>query len=153
MPHKNQPLIIIVFGLIFFMIDRILKYLFFHQVIKDSFFLTNAKNYGIAFGINFSESFLIIFYFIIALIILALIIWFIKLWTGGKHLAASLTLLVILGAGSNIIDRIKFGFVIDYINLHIWPVFNLADMMIVGGILIIIYIDVVKNSFSCGYRP
>ena len=140
-------------GLFFFIIDRILKYLFSHQAIEDSFFLTYTKNTGIAFGINFPKDFLIIFYFIIALIILALIIWLIKLLTGGKYLAASLIWLVILGAGSNIIDRIKFGFVIDYINLHIWPVFNLADMMIAGGILIIIYINVFKNSFSRGYWP
>jgi len=153
MSHKNQSLIIIIFGLIFFIIDRILKYLFFYQIIKDSFFLAYAKNAGIAFGINLPKPFLIIFYFIIALIIIALIIRLIKLWTGGKHLAASLIWLVILGAASNIIDRIKFGFVIDYINLYIWPVFNLADMMITGGVLIIIYINVVKNSFSSGYWP
>ena len=43
--------------------------------------------------------------------------------------------LIILGALSNLLDRLIFGYVIDYINIFIWPVFNLADAMIVVGII------------------
>lgn len=48
-------------------------------------------------------------------------------------------ILIFSGALSNIIDRLIFGCVIDFIDLHFWPVFNLADTMItIGGIILII---------------
>ncbi len=42
------------------------------------------------------------------------------------------------GATGNLIDRLIFGGVTDYIDVRIWPVFNLADMSIVAGSLLII---------------
>ena len=46
--------------------------------------------------------------------------------------------LILSGAISNMIDRLCFGCVIDFINIHIWPVFNLADIYItIGAILLI----------------
>ena len=40
------------------------------------------------------------------------------------------------GAAGNLIDRVRTGGVVDFIDLHFWPVFNLADMAIVGGALV-----------------
>jgi signal peptidase II len=40
------------------------------------------------------------------------------------------------GAGSNVIDRLRRGAVVDFIDLKVWPVFNLADVAIVLGVLI-----------------
>ncbi|NLW43607.1 MAG: signal peptidase II [Syntrophomonadaceae bacterium] len=42
------------------------------------------------------------------------------------------------GAAGNLVDRFLFGGVIDYIDIRIWPVFNLADMAIVAGSLLIV---------------
>ncbi len=48
-------------------------------------------------------------------------------------------LLMLLGAASNLSDRIRYGFVIDWAYLgRWWPVFNLADVMIAAGLLILI---------------
>ncbi len=44
-------------------------------------------------------------------------------------------LCVMLGAASNIFDRVAYGFVVDYIHIWILPVFNLADILIFAGIL------------------
>ena len=45
------------------------------------------------------------------------------------------------GAIGNLIDRLRLGFVIDFINIGWWPVFNIADSSIIIGITIIsIYI-------------
>ena len=43
------------------------------------------------------------------------------------------------GAIGNMIDRIFIGKVVDYIDFRIWPIFNLADIAIVFGCIIIIY--------------
>lgn len=41
--------------------------------------------------------------------------------------------LMIGGALGNIVERLRFGYVLDYLDLHVWPVFNLADATIVVG--------------------
>ncbi len=48
--------------------------------------------------------------------------------------------LIILGGLSNFFDRIFFGYVIDWIKIFILPIsiFNIADLMIIGGITILI---------------
>ena len=43
------------------------------------------------------------------------------------------------GAVGNLIDRIRLGAVVDFIDVGAWPVFNLADSAVVVGIIIIIY--------------
>ncbi len=58
-------------------------------------------------------------------------------------------ILIILGASSNMFDRIMYGGVLDYINLGWWPVFNLSDSMIVlavGWLLIGPLLDHVRSS-------
>ncbi|HEV2359281.1 MAG TPA: signal peptidase II [bacterium] len=37
------------------------------------------------------------------------------------------------GAAANVVERLRFGYVIDYLDVHVWPVFNLADSAIVVG--------------------
>jgi signal peptidase II len=44
--------------------------------------------------------------------------------------------LIVGGAVGNWIDRIRFGAVIDFLDLHVWPVFNLADSAITVGVCI-----------------
>jgi signal peptidase II len=41
--------------------------------------------------------------------------------------------LMIGGASGNIVERLRFGDVLDYLDVHVWPVFNLADAAIVVG--------------------
>jgi len=43
------------------------------------------------------------------------------------------------GAIGNVADRIRCGYVIDFIDLHWWPVFNIADSSIIIGILLLAY--------------
>ena len=45
--------------------------------------------------------------------------------------------LVFGGALGNLIDRIRLQYVIDYIDVHVWPVFNLADMCVVAGVALL----------------
>ena len=104
-------------------------------IIKNFFSLHFVKNYNIAFSLPFSGPWLNIF---IVLIILILIIWYSKLLLqknkGQLFILYYLTFLII-GAIINLIDRIKFGYVIDYFDLRYFTVFNVADIMITGSII------------------
>ena len=60
-------------------------------------------------------------------------------------MAGCLTILL-FGAISNIIDRIRLGFVIDYIDLKYFTIFNIADIMIVGSIGLLIITNIKNHS-------
>ncbi|MEO8878419.1 MAG: signal peptidase II [Polyangiaceae bacterium] len=45
--------------------------------------------------------------------------------------------LIVAGAAGNVIDRLARGYVIDFIHVHMWPVFNVADVLIVAGTILL----------------
>jgi signal peptidase II len=45
--------------------------------------------------------------------------------------------LIVAGAAGNVIDRVRRGYVVDFIEIHRWPVFNVADMAIVAGVVLL----------------
>lgn len=53
--------------------------------------------------------------------------------------------LIISGAIGNLIDRLNYGKVIDFISIHKWPIFNLADVFMTVG-LVLLFIDLVKRN-------
>jgi signal peptidase II len=59
--------------------------------------------------------------------------------TSGAPLLVRIALGMILGGAiGNLVDRIRHGFVVDFVDLHWWPVFNVADSCIVVGVLLLI---------------
>lgn len=136
-----QTFFITLFSTLFF--DQITKY-FIVKFLKKfkgnlditSFFsFTFVKNQGIIFGLFCNEKtriFIIIFSFIAIFFIFLAIL---KLKKTDKYHQFSLGLIV-GGTAGNLIDRIKFGYVIDFINLHFWPVFNFADTFISIGVIL-----------------
>ncbi len=122
---RNWPYLLLATSLL--IIDQILKIL----SIKNTFpemggFLVSFCNPNLAWNIPVNE----IFFWIAWIIIVFLIIYNLK-----KSFNIFL-LIVLFGAISNIIDRILGGCVIDYINIPYFPAFNLADVMITGGIIL-----------------
>lgn len=91
-------------------------------------------NQGIAFGISLPAW---IFYLSFGVIITILVYLFFRYYQKKDLLPLFALTLVFGGAISNVIDRLRFGFVIDYLNFAFWPVFNLADLMVVAGVLIL----------------
>ncbi|QJC38414.1 signal peptidase II [Enterobacteriaceae endosymbiont of Donacia fulgens] len=93
------------------------------------------KNYGIIFGFLKNYKNTVLVFNVINIIII--IFFFIK--NKNKQLTNNFILGGILG---NFISRIKYGFVIDFIDIHIYnyhfPVFNIADILICIGIIFII---------------
>ena len=60
--------------------------------------------------------------------------------------------LILCGAMSNLYDRLAYGYVIDWAYLgQWWPVFNLADVMVGAGLLLIIFFS--NSSRTSGFKP
>jgi len=81
------------------------------------------------------------FYFLIGVVLLLLLFLFFRSWQKKDFLLMSGFSLIILGGLSNFLDRIIFGYVIDWIRVFFLPIsiFNIADIMIAGGILCLIF--------------
>ena len=113
--------------------------------------ITYIQNTGGAYSIGKNHIVLIIFLTIIILSIL-LVILFSKKNKLNKFENICLSIAV-AGGLSNLIDRISRGYVIDYIDLNLiidFPIFNIADICIVcGGVLLIIY-ALVQNIIKRG---
>ena len=130
---------------IFFILDLALKFYFIENptiiIGRDFIFgLVNfhlVKNSGIAFGIVLNQIFLVILIIVIILIMIRVLVkaYFEK----NNGLVVGLSFIVV-GAISNLIDRIRFGFVVDYIDLKWFTVFNLADTMISVGVVILLIV-------------
>lgn len=137
-----------------FFLDRYLKFLslkYFldHQInlVGDFFSFSFAENKGIAFSLSFNQIFL---FFLIGIILVALIFYSRKLFLRQDFLNLSFLFLIIFGALSNLLDRIIFGFVIDYFDLRYFTVFNLADAMIFCGVVFFLYFESRRNKNNTG---
>jgi signal peptidase II len=102
-------------------------------ILKGIFHITLVHNRGAAFGMLQNQVPLLIFTSIFAIYLIYLSF---KAERHGKVYLVALSF-ILAGALGNLIDRIFFGYVIDFLDFRVWPVFNLADSAItVGGILL-----------------
>ncbi|MEW6661633.1 MAG: signal peptidase II [Bacillota bacterium] len=103
-------------------------------VITNIFHITYWRNPGAAFGIMaFRTNFFIIVGF---LVVAAIIIVLLRLPPERKLLKVALAL-QLGGAVGNLIDRIRTGYVVDFFDFRVWPVFNIADSAIVIGVILL----------------
>jgi len=113
------------------------------QSILDTGFLQviHIQNTGAAFGIFQDHTLaLIIVDFIGIAVILYLVFVLRRRWSFfDSMLVMSGIGLVIGGTIGNLIDRLRLGYVTDFINFKVWPVFNVADAATTVGVIIIIY--------------
>lgn len=56
--------------------------------------------------------------------------------------------MILGGAVGNLIDRLRYGYVVDFLDFRIWPVFNIADCAIVIGVLILTYLITFHPEFQ-----
>ncbi|MEN6331118.1 MAG: signal peptidase II [Smithella sp.] len=116
-----------------------------YAVIDGFFNLVYVMNPGAAFGFlaGASAAFRYVFFTgITAVAILLIIYYLVKNQHGSTVTAVSLTL-IFGGAVGNLIDRIRFGAVVDFLDLYIgachWPAFNVADSAITVGAILMIW--------------
>jgi len=143
------PFTVLIFILI--LSDRILKFIIFDRfqiglsspLIKGIVYITPIYNKGIAFGL-FKESSNLLF-IIITSLATAFIAYLIFFNRPRHRLLLSGLSFMFAGALSNLIDRIFFGHVLDFIDLKIWPIFNIADSAItIGAALILLHLFLIR---------
>ena len=105
-------------------------------VIENIFHLTYVRNFGAAFGILKHQK---MFFVLLTTTVLIGIIVFIRKQSNIHSLVKWSLSLVVGGAVGNLIDRVVYGYVIDFFDFPIWPVFNIADMAIVVGAFLLSY--------------
>lgn len=128
-----------------FLVDQaskilIMSALFLNQsipVITNVFHITYIRNPGAAFGLMAYKT---TFFIVVSLLVVLGIILFYRKYGGKGAMPAALGLIA-GGALGNLVDRVRFGEVIDFLDFRVWPVFNLADSAIVvgAGLLVILF--------------
>ncbi len=100
-------------------------------IVPNVFHLTYVLNPGAAFGLLAYKR---TYFIIVTVAVIAFILLYGKR-LAGKSIALQLSLgLVLGGAIGNLVDRVIIGMVTDFLDLRIWPVFNLADSALVIGV-------------------
>ena len=114
-------------------------------VIGGFFNITYIRNPGAAFGFlaDAAPAFRSSFFLCVTLAVIIMILYYISKSTMGELLETFALSLIVSGAVGNLIDRVRFGEVVDFIDVYIgshhWPAFNVADSAIsVGAVLLIL---------------
>ena len=140
-----------ILSIIIIFLDQITKYFAIANlkgnaasvIVPDFLKLVYVENYGAAFGILRNKKILFIIITFIVVVAIAIFLFkyqaklniFMKIGSG----------LLLGGAIGNLIDRVRFGYVVDFVsfrffNRYEYPVFNVADMAIVVGTLLILFL-------------
>jgi signal peptidase II len=99
------------------------------------FWIHHVQNSGIAFGLFASATSVVIV--LTGIAVAWMLLFFAR--SGARHPVLPVALgLVIGGSVSNLVDRVRLGYVTDFIDLRYWPAFNLADSFIVVGVVILL---------------
>lgn len=106
-------------------------------VLEGVFYITHVQNPGSAFNVFATGT--------VPIVVTAILIasWAVLACSRRRLPLGTVfqtgTALVLGGAIGNLIDRVRVGYVIDFIDLRFWPVFNLADTAITVGALVLVY--------------
>ena len=127
-PKLSWLIVILVF------LEQITKVFFIGKniVIFEYFSFNYVTNTGVSFGLFKGYNLFFIF------MTLIVIIFILSLYDKDKKYQMSFNF-ILAGAIGNLFDRVFRGYVIDFIDLKFWPVFNLADTFIIIGVVLFLY--------------
>lgn len=106
-------------------------------VIDNIFNLTYVENRGAAFGMLQNQKW---FFVLVAIVVVSFIVYYLKTNKNMSRLYQVSLILILSGAIGNVIDRVRLNFVVDFFDFIVWPVFNMADIFVVTGGIILSYI-------------
>ncbi len=130
--------------------DQLTKFLIYKNltpaqsipIIKSIFHITLVFNKGGAFGIFASIAHVFI---LISVAVIVFILIFLALKKSVYNIRVALAC-IMAGAISNLIDRIRFGYVVDFLDFRVWPVFNIADSVITVATLWLLWKTIIKDN-------
>ena len=105
-------------------------------VLHPILWLTYVQNSGAAFGLFKGQHFLFI------LVSAGVIVWLVRTFLAHPPLAPLsrwACALILGGAAGNLVDRLRFGYVVDFFDLRVWPVFNVGDSAITIGVTLLLW--------------
>jgi signal peptidase II len=139
-PARRRPYLILVgTAVLIFGLDHLTKWLVATHIplggkigANSPISIDHVRNSGAAFGLFPQFHWL---YLVVAAIVGAYILY------AGRRFGTSwwrqaVLGLILGGAVSNGVDRLLYGYVVDFVDVHWWPVFNVADSAIVVGVLV-----------------
>jgi signal peptidase II len=122
-----------------------------YEVISGFFNLVYVMNPGAAFGFlsGASETFRYIFFIGVTVTAVFLIVYYLLKSKPGSIVSVIALTMIFAGAVGNLIDRIRFGAVVDFLDVYLgtwhWPAFNVADSAISIGAILMIW-EMIINS-------
>ena len=151
---SKESIISLILVITIFILDRISKISIINHLVKnENIFVNNYLNFdliwntGIGFGLLSQNA--NIYYHVITLIILSVIFFLIYLIVKAIFLDKILLSLILGGALGNLYDRVFYYAVPDFIDIHInefhWFTFNIADIFITLGVILLIGQDLFLN--------
>lgn len=132
---EKKAFVIGITALFVIILDQITKFIVSNNItkpvvlIKGIFQLVHVKNTGAGFGILKNQQILLIF---VAVFVIGLIMFYYDKIPAKKSIWIFIGL-VLGGTIGNLIDRIRLGYVVDFLDFMIWPSFNAADSAITIG--------------------
>lgn len=96
--------------------------------------LTYVTNTGVAFGL-FKEAGT--FFIFIAVLVISVLVVYLRKLPKDQQLVRIALGLQLGGAFGNLVDRLRLGYVVDFIDFKFWPIFNIADSAIVIGVVLL----------------
>lgn len=133
-------------------IDRTMQLHSSITVIDRFFNITYVRNQGAAFGMLANSSFRLPFFILVSAVAVCVILVVVKRLREDQKFAAVSLSLIFSGALGNLIDRVRLGEVIDFLDVHWfdhhWPAFNIADSAICVGVALLaidMYLEEKKN--------
>ncbi len=117
--------------------------------LEPIFRFTHVHNTGAAFGL-FPEGGS--FFLIIAVLVSSFILYYYRQLPAGAWLVRLALGLQLGGALGNVIDRVHRGYVVDFMHLEHWPVFNVADSCIVLGV-VLLALEMLIEEYQAAREP
>ena len=140
---KIKLILSIAFAVLF--LDHLTKFLAIRNIglneslpiIEGFFHLTFITNTGTAFGLFKGVNFVFVAF---SIAVVAAILYNIKNIKENEKSVQAAVGLLLGGALGNLLDRIVHGFVVDFLDFRIWPVFNIADSAITVSVIMLIFL-------------
>lgn len=160
-----------------FLLDQITKWMIASllavgqkiEIIQGFFDIVHFRNTGAAFGIfsGLPDAWRIPFFYIVAAVAIIALAFMYRALRRDERLLPFALSLVFGGIAGNVLDRLRFGEVIDFLSFHIgdkalagavfgyrynvpleWPAFNVADMAITTAVVLIVILAIKKGEQS-----